>query len=308
METQFCESDCIGSAGLGPVEHFVFGRRDVTDRFEQSPVVEPVDPFQGGELDVVDVLPRSPSADHFGLVEPVDGFRERVVVGIALRSDRGDRSGLGETFGVADGEVLGGFKGSSQPLSRSRTRGTFTGTFWSRRNTDPPWRPHRAYPGRPAFRLYRGPARRSTSRISSSSTCISPSGINVWISSTFASISISEIFFRGTLRFGLIRFPIRSTVFMKRLHSCGEWEACRPSLFLHTKDRFVNFLPALRLLTYNPPFFIVNSFRSGFLSKSAIGSRCNFSKCGALATIPRFKGGTGDETEVISSSACRGIP
>lgn len=38
METPFCESDCIRSACLGPVEHFVFGRRDVADRFEQSPL------------------------------------------------------------------------------------------------------------------------------------------------------------------------------------------------------------------------------------------------------------------------------
>ena len=119
METPFCESDCIRSAGLGPAECFVFGRRDITDRFEQSPVVEPVNPFQGGELHVVDVFPRPPSANHFGLVEPDDGFRERVVVGISLRSDRGDRSGLGETFGVDEGTR----GGSSPPRLRRVRRG-----------------------------------------------------------------------------------------------------------------------------------------------------------------------------------------
>jgi len=38
VETRFCESGCIRSVELGPVEHFVFGRRDVADRFEQPPV------------------------------------------------------------------------------------------------------------------------------------------------------------------------------------------------------------------------------------------------------------------------------
>ena len=89
METQFCESDCIRPAGLRPVEHFVFGRRDVADRFDQPPVIEPADPFQGGELHIVDVLPRPPSPDRFGLVEPDDGFGECVVVGIPPEPDRG---------------------------------------------------------------------------------------------------------------------------------------------------------------------------------------------------------------------------
>ena len=97
METQFCESDCIHSVGLGPVEHFVFGRRDITDRFKQPPVVEPVDPFESGELHIVDVLPRTPSPDHFGLVEPVDGFGERVVAGIPPGPDRGDRTARSRT-------------------------------------------------------------------------------------------------------------------------------------------------------------------------------------------------------------------
>ena len=71
MKTQFCESDSSRSAGLGPVEHFVFGRRDVADQFEQAPIVEPVDPLESGKLDVVDVLPRPPppkcAADRDGI-------------------------------------------------------------------------------------------------------------------------------------------------------------------------------------------------------------------------------------------------
>jgi len=103
------------------------------------------------------------------------------------------------------------------------------------------WRPHRRCPGRPACRLCRGPAGRSTSRIGSSSTCIGPCGIDVWIRSTFASISIPEISSRVILRFGSTRFPIRSTALVKRPLACAEWEASRPPLFLHTRSRFVNF-------------------------------------------------------------------
>jgi len=41
--------------------------------------------------------------------------------------------------------------------------------------------------------------------------------------------------------FGSTRFPIRSTALVKRPPSCVEWEAWRPSIPLHTRDRFVNF-------------------------------------------------------------------
>jgi hypothetical protein len=34
-------------------------------------VVEPVDPFGGGDCEVVEALPRTPGLDQFGLVEPI---------------------------------------------------------------------------------------------------------------------------------------------------------------------------------------------------------------------------------------------
>ena len=106
METRFCESDCIRPSGLGPVEHFVFGRRDVADRFKQPPVVEPVDPLQGGKLDWVDAPPWPAAPDDLGLEEPDDALRERVVVRVADRPDRGLDPRLGEPFGVANRQVL----------------------------------------------------------------------------------------------------------------------------------------------------------------------------------------------------------
>ena len=74
--------------------------------FEEAAVVEPVDPFEGGVLEVVEAAPGAAVADELGLVEPDDRLGEGVVVRVALRADRVDRAGLGEAFGVANREIL----------------------------------------------------------------------------------------------------------------------------------------------------------------------------------------------------------
>ena len=74
--------------------------------FEESAVVEPVDPFECCEFELIESAPRSLVADAFGLVEPVDRFRERVVIRSAARSDRVHDAVLGEAFGVANREIL----------------------------------------------------------------------------------------------------------------------------------------------------------------------------------------------------------
>ena len=61
----------------------------------EAPVVVPVDPFRGGDLDGVDVSPGPLPADDFGLVQAVDALGERVVI---RRSDRAD-GGLDAGFG-----------------------------------------------------------------------------------------------------------------------------------------------------------------------------------------------------------------
>jgi len=48
---------------------FGFSRWDVADGFKQAPVIEPVDPFEGGKLNGFDGPPRPASVDHLGLVE-----------------------------------------------------------------------------------------------------------------------------------------------------------------------------------------------------------------------------------------------
>ena len=83
------------------------GRWDVADRLQQPAVVEPVDPLQGGVLDLIDAFPGAAPADQLGLVQADDGLGQGVVVGISARADRGDRAGLGEAVGVADSQIPG---------------------------------------------------------------------------------------------------------------------------------------------------------------------------------------------------------
>ena len=64
--------------GLSIVARFGLGGRNVADGFEQAPVVEPVHPFQGGELDGLQGAPWPAAPDHLGLVEAVDGLGQGV--------------------------------------------------------------------------------------------------------------------------------------------------------------------------------------------------------------------------------------
>ena len=68
-------------------------------------MVEPADPFEGGQFDGFAGWP-APAVDHLGLVQAVDRLGQGVVVAVALAADGGLDAGLGETFGVADAEVL----------------------------------------------------------------------------------------------------------------------------------------------------------------------------------------------------------
>ncbi len=64
------------------------GGRDVSDRLQKAAVVEPIDPFERGELHRFEVARRSPSLDDFGLAKTVDRFGENVVVTVARLSAR----------------------------------------------------------------------------------------------------------------------------------------------------------------------------------------------------------------------------
>ena len=69
-------------------------------------MIEPVDPFQRGELDGFEGSPRATAMDDFGLVEAVDRFGQGVVIAVADAADRGFDAGLRQAFGVSDRQVL----------------------------------------------------------------------------------------------------------------------------------------------------------------------------------------------------------
>src|SRR5271154_5013695 len=71
--------------------------------------------------------------DDLGLVEAVDGFGESIVVRVADATHRRLDTGLRQALGVSDGDVLGGFKWSSQHLDGSCDEHSKTalGSFWA---------------------------------------------------------------------------------------------------------------------------------------------------------------------------------
>ena len=69
-------------------------------------MVEPVHPFQGGELDGFQGAPWPAAPDHLGLVEAVDRLGQGVVIGIADAADRRLDAGLGQTLSVLYSNIL----------------------------------------------------------------------------------------------------------------------------------------------------------------------------------------------------------
>jgi hypothetical protein len=92
--------------GLGIVACFGLGGRDIPDGFEQAAGVEPVDPFEGGELDGLERPPRPPPMDHLSLEQAVDRLGQSIVVAVADAADGWLDTGLGEPLGVAQSKVL----------------------------------------------------------------------------------------------------------------------------------------------------------------------------------------------------------
>ena len=79
---------------------FELGGWDVVAVAVQPCRVVPVEPAQGGQLDVVDGAPWAllGASDQLGLVVTVDRLREGVVIGIADGADRWDSAEFGESF------------------------------------------------------------------------------------------------------------------------------------------------------------------------------------------------------------------
>lgn len=87
-------------------------------------MVEPLDVFDDGELDVVDGSPGSAVADQLGLAEGVDGLGEGVVPAVAPRADRGNRVGLGGPLTVCTWMLTSTTSSASNPSQTVRCRNT----------------------------------------------------------------------------------------------------------------------------------------------------------------------------------------
>ena len=87
------ESNRVAGVLLWPACGLELRRWEVADGLQEPAVVEPVDPLQGGVLEVVDAPPGAAPADQFGLGQADDRLGQRVVVAVAAGADRGDRPG-----------------------------------------------------------------------------------------------------------------------------------------------------------------------------------------------------------------------
>ena len=70
MEAEFSRQRLLDGLVVTVIRGLVLDRRDVADHGVQAVVVEPVDPAQGGQFEVVDTAERSVVVDAFGFVGP----------------------------------------------------------------------------------------------------------------------------------------------------------------------------------------------------------------------------------------------
>src|SRR5581483_2714466 len=89
-----------------PVELLVLGRRQVGGRAVQPLGVPPLDPFACLQLDVCCPLPGPAALDQLRFEQAVHRLGQGVVVRITFGADRADDAGLGQSLGVANGQVL----------------------------------------------------------------------------------------------------------------------------------------------------------------------------------------------------------
>ena len=82
------------------------GGGDIADGFEEAVVVEPIDPGEGREFNLLDAFPGAAAMNDLGFVEAIHGFREGVIIGIADAADGWFDAGLDQALGVSDAHVL----------------------------------------------------------------------------------------------------------------------------------------------------------------------------------------------------------
>ena len=87
----------VGGLGLlgefPPIVFLSLGRRDIPDGFEESNVVEPVHPLQGGQFQGLPGFPRAPAMDLLGFIQPLQGLGQGVVIAVSTAAHRGFNDG-----------------------------------------------------------------------------------------------------------------------------------------------------------------------------------------------------------------------
>lgn len=87
----------VGGLGLlgefPPIVCLSLGRWDIPDGFEESNVVEPVHPLQGGQFQGLPGFPRAPAMDLLGFVQPLEGLGQGVVIAVSTTAPRGFNDG-----------------------------------------------------------------------------------------------------------------------------------------------------------------------------------------------------------------------
>src|SRR5690606_15485918 len=81
-------------------------RRNVAERLEETPMIEPVDPRKRREFDGFKSAPWPLLSDKLGLVQADNRLSECVVVGVADATDGRLYAGFGKALRVANGHVL----------------------------------------------------------------------------------------------------------------------------------------------------------------------------------------------------------
>jgi hypothetical protein len=74
---------------------------DIANGLKQPMVVEPSDPFERGKFDRLPGLPRCPTVNQLGFVQPVDGLGQRVVIAVATAANGWFDACLSQALGVA---------------------------------------------------------------------------------------------------------------------------------------------------------------------------------------------------------------
>ena len=91
---------------VGVENDFRFDGWDMSELAVESSLVEPIEVFSDGDLEVVNTKPGTAVADEFGFEQGVQRLRHRVVVAVTLGAHGRDGFGLSEAFGVAHGPIL----------------------------------------------------------------------------------------------------------------------------------------------------------------------------------------------------------